>query len=72
MPYKIIVDECTNCAACESECPNDAIAEKKGAFTITADNCTECVGHFDEPQCVAVCPIPDCIVINDKLPRYAA
>ena len=22
--------------------------------------CTECVGHFDEPQCVEVCPV-DCI-----------
>ncbi len=22
--------------------------------------CTECVGHYDEPQCVQVCPV-DCI-----------
>jgi len=22
--------------------------------------CTECVGHFDEPQCVVVCPV-ECI-----------
>jgi ferredoxin len=22
--------------------------------------CTECVGHYDEPQCVEVCPV-DCI-----------
>ena len=21
---------------------------------------TECVGHYDEPQCIAVCPV-DCI-----------
>jgi ferredoxin len=23
--------------------------------------CTECVGHYDEPQCVAVCPV-ECII----------
>ena len=22
--------------------------------------CTECVGHFEEPQCVVVCPV-ECI-----------
>jgi len=25
--------------------------------------CTECVGHFDEPQCRVVCPV-DCIPVN--------
>jgi ferredoxin len=25
--------------------------------------CTECVGHFDTPQCVEVCPV-DCIPVN--------
>lgn len=72
MAYKIIVDECTNCAACETECPNDAINEKKSQFRIDAANCSECIGYFDEPQCVAACPIPDCIVIDDKVPRYVA
>lgn len=70
MAYKIISDECTNCAACETECPNDAINEKKSLFRIAADLCSECIGFFDEPQCVAVCPIPDCIVIDDSVPRY--
>jgi ferredoxin len=23
--------------------------------------CTQCVGHFDEPQCQVVCPV-DCIL----------
>jgi hypothetical protein len=46
--------------------------EKKSVFKIDPALCSECVGYFDEPQCVALCPIPDCIVINDKLPRYEA
>jgi ferredoxin len=25
--------------------------------------CTECVGHFDKPQCVEVCPV-DCIPLD--------
>ncbi len=27
------------------------------------DRCTECVGHYEEPQCVEVCPV-DCIIID--------
>jgi ferredoxin len=27
---------------------------------IDADLCVECVGHFDSPKCVEVCPV-DCI-----------
>jgi ferredoxin len=29
-------------------------------YVIDPKRCTECVGHFDEPQCVQVCPV-DCI-----------
>jgi len=25
--------------------------------------CTQCVGHFDEPQCQVVCPV-DCIPLD--------
>ncbi len=56
----IITDECVNCGVCEPECPNDAISEGDDIYVIDADKCTECVGHFDEPQCVDVCPV-DCI-----------
>lgn len=71
MAYKIIASQCTACAACESVCPNLAINEKGGVFAITASKCTECVGHFDEAQCVIDCPA-DCIVIDKAVPRYAA
>lgn len=45
---------------CDPECPNEAISLGEEIYEIDADKCTECVGHYDEAQCVAVCPI-DCI-----------
>jgi len=56
----LITDDCINCAICEPECPNDAIFEGEDIFEINPDLCTECIGHYDEPQCVAICPV-DCI-----------
>jgi len=32
-------------------------------YEIDPNKCTECVGHFDEPQCVQVCPVA-CIPVN--------
>jgi ferredoxin len=32
-------------------------------YVITHERCTECVGHFDEPQCVQVCPV-SCIPVD--------
>lgn len=55
-----ITDECINCDVCEPACPNDAIYEGDEIYEINPNLCTECVGHFDEPQCVEICPI-DCI-----------
>jgi ferredoxin len=31
---------------------------------IDADKCTECVGAFDTPKCVEICPVEGCIVID--------
>jgi len=56
----IITEDCINCAVCEPECPNLAIYEGAEIFEIDPERCTECVGHFDEPQCQMVCPV-DCI-----------
>jgi len=56
----MITDECINCAVCEPECPNGAIFEGDEIYEINPDLCTECVGHFSEPQCRTVCPV-DCI-----------
>ena len=53
----IITHECINCDVCEPECPNQAISQGPDIYVIDPKRCTECVGHFDEPQCVAVCPV---------------
>jgi len=57
----LITDECINCDVCEPECPNEAIYQGDEIYEINPDLCTECVGHFDEPQCIEVCPV-DCII----------
>ena len=58
-----ITDECINCDVCEPECPNEAISMGEEIYEIDPGRCTECVGHFDEPQCVQVCPVA-CIPVN--------
>ncbi len=57
----LITDECIACDACRDECPNCAIEEADPIYIIDPDICTECVGHYDEPACISVCPV-DCIV----------
>jgi ferredoxin len=59
----IITDECINCDVCEPECPNEAISQGMEIYEIDPAKCTECVGHFDRPQCREVCPV-DCIPAN--------
>ncbi|OGT36553.1 MAG: ferredoxin [Gammaproteobacteria bacterium RIFCSPHIGHO2_12_FULL_38_14] len=57
----IITDECINCDVCEPACPNQAIYQGEAIYEIDPKRCTECVGHFSEPQCVAICPV-ECII----------
>src|SRR5436309_6101968 len=79
----MITEECINCGACEPECPNIAIyaggvqwelngeshdAISNDLFYIVPEKCTECVGHFDQEQCAAVCPV-DCCVPNPADPE---
>ena len=53
----MITDECINCDVCEPECPNTAIYQGPEIFHINPKLCTECVGHFDTPKCVELCPV---------------
>lgn len=59
----LITDECINCDVCEPECPNEAIYQGDSIYEIDSNKCTECVGHYDAPQCVEVCPV-DCIPLG--------
>ncbi|MCG8436241.1 MAG: YfhL family 4Fe-4S dicluster ferredoxin, partial [Gammaproteobacteria bacterium] len=58
-----ITDECINCDVCEPVCPNAAIYQGEIIYEIEPALCTECVGHFKEPQCRKVCPV-DCIPLD--------
>jgi ferredoxin len=59
----MITEDCINCDVCEPECPNQAIYMGLDIYEIDPNKCTECVGHFDIPQCQEVCPV-DCIPID--------
>lgn len=61
----MITEACINCDLCEPECPNEAIYQGAEIFEIESSKCTECVGHFDEPQCRTVCPV-DCIPLDPE------
>ncbi len=60
MAYKI-TEECINCGACEPDCKNEAIKEGDTIYVIDPNKCTECVGWFDSPRCVEVCPVDCCV-----------
>ncbi len=57
----MINEDCINCGICITECPNEAISEGDTIYEINPDLCTECVGFYDEPQCVDVCPVEACV-----------
>ena len=57
----LINEDCISCGACEAECPVNAISEGEEIYEIEASLCVECVGHFDEQQCAAVCPTDACV-----------
>ncbi|MBN4658813.1 YfhL family 4Fe-4S dicluster ferredoxin [Escherichia coli] len=59
----MITDEGINCDVGEPERPNQAISMGPEVYVIDPKRCPECVGHFDEPQCVQVCPV-ECIPVN--------
>lgn len=61
----LITDQCINCDVCEPECPNGAITQGEEYYQINPDCCTECVGHYQTPQCVEVCPV-DCILLDPE------
>lgn len=61
----MITSACINCDVCEPECPNGAIHAGELVYEIDPALCTECVGHFDQPQCIEICPV-DCILTDPE------
>jgi ferredoxin len=59
-----ILETCINCGSCEPECPNKAISQGDPVFVVAHERCTECVGAFESPRCVELCPIAECIVVD--------
>ena len=64
----LINDLCVNCDVCAPACPNEAISQGETIYEIAPARCTECVGHYDTPQCVEVCPV-ECILVDPALPE---
>lgn len=64
----LISELCINCDVCAPACPNLAISQGETIYEIDPKRCTECVGHFDEPQCVMVCPV-ECIDPDPQHPE---
>jgi ferredoxin len=52
-----ITEECISCGACVPECPTESITEGDTLCVINVATCVECEGHYDEPQCLSVCPV---------------
>jgi ferredoxin len=50
MTYVIVKDDCIQCGACESECPEGAISEVDGYYEIDSVKCKDC------GSCSDVCP----------------
>jgi ferredoxin len=62
----LINELCVNCDVCAPACPNAAITQGETIYQIEPARCTECVGHFDTPQCIEVCPV-ECILVDPAL-----
>lgn len=52
---------CINCYACYEECPVGAIKKQNDTFKVSKELCVECKDIYEEPQCIAICPIDFCI-----------
>ena len=55
---------------CEPECPNTAISMGEKIYEINPDLCTECVGFYDTPTCISVCPIDVIITDPERVEDY--
>jgi ferredoxin len=45
-----------------------SMSQGEEIYVIDPNLCTQCVGHYDEPQCQQVCPV-DCIPLDEAHPE---
>lgn len=62
MAMQILADRCDDCRLCVELCPVSAIqppdpARQRRTTAIDPNRCTECVGHFAWPRCIAFCGV---------------
>ena len=59
----MITDELHQLRRVRARVANESDSQGEEIYVIDPKLCTECVGHYDKPQCQEVCPI-DCIPFN--------
>ncbi|WP_185853227.1 4Fe-4S binding protein [Blattabacterium cuenoti] len=45
----------------------DQEPKEKDIYFIVPEKCTECVGFYDEPQCIVICPVHCCVPDKNNL-----
>ena len=58
-----ITELCVDCDVCDPVCPNQGVSLGVEIYEIALELYTQCVGHYDNAQCVKVCPC-ECIIVN--------
>jgi len=69
MAYNI-ANSCFGCGTCVPKCPTGAIQLENGEYWIEEGLCNNCVGYYEEPQCVIGCPNSSPIPKQAKKGRY--
>ncbi|WP_185859192.1 4Fe-4S binding protein [Blattabacterium cuenoti] len=45
----------------------DQEPKEKDIYFIVSEKCTECVGFYDQPQCIVICPVHCCVPDKNNL-----
>jgi ferredoxin len=72
MAMEILAGRCADCRLCIELCPVSAIqppdrSRHRLTTEIDPERCTECVGHFAWPRCVAFCRVGGIVKNLDRI-----